>query len=112
MDSTQPHVRPFSSTTKFEGHAYICINNTKQCYEEMKKNSNIEITGMLPDGTWIRIVAQAIRDNRDATRTAILSTPTVPSQLHHLGNGIFEVLRLKDTVCTKYSLTAETEILQ
>lgn len=112
VDDTQPRVRPFSSVTEFEGQAYICTNNTKQCYKEMMENANIEISGMLPDGGWIRVVAKAIRDDRDAARAAMLSDPTGPSQLYTLGDGIFEVLRLEDAVCTKYSFTAEPEVIQ
>ncbi len=112
LDGDRPHVRPFGSTTEFEGNAYICTNNTKLCYKEMIANPNIEISGMHPDGSWIRIVAKAIRDDRDEARTAMLTDPTGPSQLYTVGDGIFEVLRLEDAVCTKYSFTADPEIIQ
>lgn len=74
------------------------------------KNANIEISGVLPDSGWIRVATKEIRDDCDTARAAILSNPTGPSQLYHLCDGIFEVLRLKDTVCIKYNLTAEPEI--
>lgn len=112
IDGDQPRVRPFSSTCEFEGNAYICSNNTKACYQQMMKNPKIEISGMGKDGTWIRVVARVVRDDRDDARTAMLADPTGPSDLYTLGDGIFEVLRLEDAVCTKYSFTAEPEVIR
>lgn len=112
LDGNQPRVRPFSSTTEFEGKAYICTNNTKACYKEMIENPNIEISGMYPDGGWIRVVAKAVRDDRDEVRAAMLADPTGPRALYTVGDGIFEVFRLEEAVCTKYSFTADPEIIQ
>lgn len=41
----------------------------------------------------------------------MLADPTGPSQLYTLGDGIFEVLRIEDAVCTKYSFTAAPEVI-
>lgn len=55
---------------------------------------------------------KAIRDNRDEARKAMLEDPTGPKTLYTIGDGIFEVLRLKDAICTKYSMTSEPEIIK
>lgn len=112
MDGDQPRVRPFSSVTEIDGQPYICTNNTKKCYAQMMKNPKVEITGMGKDGTWIRVTGRLVRDDRDEARAAMLADPTGPSNLYTLGDQIFEVLRIEDAECTKYSFTLEPEIIQ
>lgn len=112
LEGDQPRVRPFSSITEIDGQLYICTNNKKKCYEQMTKNPKVEISGMGKDGTWLRITGKLVRDDRDEARAAMLADPTGPSNLYTVGDGIFEVLRLEDAVCTKYSMTAEPEIIK
>ena len=112
MDGDQPRVRPFGSVTEIDGSPYICTNNTKDCYKQMMENAKIEICGMGEDGTWIRVTGRAVRDDRDEARKAMLEDPTGPSRLYKLGDGIFEVLRIEDAVCTKYSFTKEPEVIR
>lgn len=109
VEGDQPRVRPFSSLCEFEGNLYLCTNNTKDCYKQMTANCKIEICGMQPDGHWIRISGKAIRDDRDEARKAMLEDPTGPSQLYTIGDGIFEVLRIENAVCTKYGFASEPE---
>lgn len=111
MDGDQPRVRPFSSVTELDGQLYLCTNNTKDVYHQLMTNPKVEISGMGQGGTWIRIVGKAVRDDRDEARAAMLADPTGPSNLYQLGDGIFEVLRIEDAVCTKYSFTAEPEVI-
>ena len=112
MDGDQPRVRPFSSLTEIDGKLYICTNNTKDCYKQMTANPRIEICGMAKDGSWLRISGKAVRDDRDEARKAMLEDPTGPSNLYTLGDGIFEVLRIEDAVCTKYSFTSAPEVIE
>lgn len=111
-EGDQPRVRPFSSVTEIDGQLYLCTNNTKECYKQIMANSKVEISGMEEDGTWIRITGKLVRDDRDEARAKMLEDPTGPSTLYHVGDGIFEVLRLEEAVCTKYSMTADPEIIQ
>lgn len=64
------------------------------------------------DGTWVRVTGRLVRDDRDEARAAMLADPTGPSNLYTVGDGIFEVLRLEDAVCTRYSMAAEPEIVK
>lgn len=112
MDGDQPRVRPFSSVTEIDGQPYLCTNNTKKVWAQIMKNPKVEISGMEKDGTWIRVTAKLVRDDRDGARAAMLADPTGPSQLYKLGDEIFEVLRLEDAVCTKYSFTADPVMIQ
>lgn len=112
VDKDQPSVRPFSSVLKFEGNLYICTNNTKAVYKQIIANSKIAISGMQKDGHWIRIIGKAVRDDRDEARAAMLADPTGPSKLYTLGDGIFEVLRVEDAVCTKYTMQGDSQIIE
>lgn len=103
IDGDQPRVRPFSSLTEIDGSLYLCTNSTKDIYKQLMKNPKIEICGM-SEGTWIRITGKAVRDDRLEARQAMLSDPTGPSSLYKADDGIFEVLRIEDAVCTKYSM--------
>ena len=112
MDADQPRVRPFSSIMEFEGNLYLCTNNTKKCYAQMQANPKIEICGFqAKEGSWVRVSGTAVRDDRDEARAAMLADPTGPSRLYTVGDGIFEVLRIENPVCTKYSFTTEPEII-
>lgn len=108
----QPHVRPFGAVAEFEGKVYLCTNNTKKCYAEMLANPRTEISGMEPDGTWIRVTGKLVRDNRDEAHAAMLAENENLKEMYHVGDGIFEVLYLEDVVCTKYSFTAEPVVIQ
>ena len=111
-EDNQPRVRPFSSLTEINGSLYLCTNNTKDVYKQIQKNSKIEICGMGKDGTWIRIAGQAVRDDNDESRKAMLEDPTGPSNLYTLGDGIFEVLKIEVEKATKYSMTAEPVVIE
>lgn len=111
IDGDQPRVRPFSSVTDFEGQLYICTNNTKDVYKQMMANPRIEISAC-KEGAWLRIVGTVVRDDRDEARKAMLEDPTGPSNLYTLGDGIFEVLRVENPVCTKYSFTEAPKIIE
>jgi uncharacterized pyridoxamine 5'-phosphate oxidase family protein len=112
IDGDQARVRPFSSVTEFEGELYICTNNTKDVYKQIMNNSKIEICGMGKDGTWIRISGTAVRDDRDEARKNMLEDPTGPSNLYKLGDGIFEVFKVENPVCTKYSMISEPVVIE
>lgn len=111
VEDGQPRVRPFGSCCEFEGNAYICTNNTKDCYKQIMANPKVEICGMTADMGWIRIQATLVRDDRDEARAAMLADPTGPSQLYTLGDGIFEVLKLVNPVGMKYSFTSAPEAI-
>ena len=108
----QPRVRPFGAVAEFEGKVYICTNNKKQCYKEMLENPKTEISGMEPDGTWIRVTGKLVRDDRDEARAAMLEANENLKNMYRVDDGIFEVLYLEDVTCTKYSFTAEPVVIQ
>ncbi len=112
VEEDQPRVRPFSSVAEFEGRAYLCTNNTKEIYRQIMANPKVEISGMGKGGTWIRISANLVHDDRDEARAAMLADPTGPSNLYKVGDGIFEVFYMEDAVCTKYSFTTDPVVIE
>lgn len=112
VEGDQPRVRPFSSVAEFEGKAYLCTNNTKEIYRQIMANPKVEISAMGKGGTWIRISAKLVYDDRDEARAAMLADPTGPSNLYKVGDGIFEVFYLDDAVCTKYSFSADPVVIE
>ncbi len=112
VEGDQPRVRPFGSVTEFEGQVYLCTNSTKEVYKQMIANSKVELCGTAKGGAWLRVSGTAVRDDRDEARAAMLADPTGSSRLYKLGDGIFEVFRLENPVCTKCSFGGAPEIIE
>ncbi len=109
MEKDQPRVRPFSSITEFEGHPYICTGNHKDTYKQLKENNKIELSGMYDGGTWIRVSAEVVEDNRIEAQKAMLNDPTGPSQLYKAGDGRFVTFKLVNIKAYKYNFYASPE---
>ncbi|HWT75719.1 MAG TPA: pyridoxamine 5'-phosphate oxidase family protein [Mobilitalea sp.] len=99
-DGDQPHVRPFGAVSEFEGKLYICTNNKKEVFAQIKNNPKVEISVMGKNGDWLRVVAKAIPDDRDSAREAMLAANPGLNSLYKIGDGIFEVLYLEDATAT------------
>ena len=111
VEGDQPRVRPFGAVAEFEGKTYICTNNTKACYSQMLANPKTEISASGPDGTWLRISGELVRDDRDEARAAMLEANPGLGMMYHVGDGIFEVLYLTNVTGKKFSFTAAPEEL-
>lgn len=112
IEGNEPRVRPFSSVTEYEGHAYLCTNNTKDIYKELMVNPHVEISAMDKKGGWIRLRATLVRDDRDEVREAMLNDPTGPSGLYKVGDGLFEVLRMEEVSCYRHSFYGKPEKIE
>ncbi len=104
----QPRVRPFGAVSEYDGKLYICTNNRKPCFAQMKKNPRVELCGM-KDGKWIRLAAEAIADDRIEARTAMLTQNPGLRGMYKEDDGIFEVLFLKNATATIASFTDAPE---
>lgn len=111
-EDDQPRVRPFGAVCEFEGKLYITTNNKKAVFAQMKKNAKIEISGM-NKGTWIRLEAEAIHDDRREARVAMMeSNEASLSSLYSIDDGIFEVLYLKNATASIYSFTGDPKVIK
>ena len=111
VEGDQPRVRPFGAVSEIDGCAYICTNNTKPVYQQLQANPKTEISAMLPSGEWLRICGTLVRDDRDEAREAMLKDNPSLGAMYHVGDGIFEVLRLENAKGCKCSFTAPPEEL-
>ena len=109
VDGDKPKVRPFSSIAEFEGKAYICTGNFKETFKQLSNNPHIELCGMYDGGSWLRVSADVLEDNRGEVQEAVLNDPTGPSQLYSAGDGRFVTYRLENTKALKYNFYAAPE---
>ncbi len=81
-------------------------------YKQIMAHPNVEFSGMGKDGSWVRVSGTLVRDDSDESRKKMLDLEPSLSNMYKLGDGIFEVLRLDNAKCTKYSFTAGPEEIQ
>lgn len=111
-EGDQPRVRPFGAVAEFEGKLYICTNNTKKVFKQMEKNPNTEISAMGKGGSWLRIEAKCIADERkEAKEKMLLDNPGLKN-MYSVDDGKFEVLYLKDATATFASMNGETKVVK
>lgn len=106
IEENKPKVRPFSSITEFEGNAYICCGKQKEVYKQLTSNPYIEICGMYDQGSWLRVSAKCVEDDRIEAQIAMLEDKTGPSQLYSPNDGRFVVFRLEEVKALKFNFYA------
>lgn len=111
VEGDQPRVRPFGAVSTFENKLYICTNNTKKVFKQMKANSKVEICAMVKD-TWIRIEAEAVQDDRKEARQAMLDENPGLTKMYKADDGVFEVLYLKNATATFSSFTEAPRVVK
>lgn len=99
-EGDQPRVRAFGAVCEFEGKLYICTNNQKAVFAQMMINPKVELWAPGKQGDWMRLTAKVIRDDRNEAREAMLAANPGLSNMYKVGDGIFEVLYLKDATAT------------
>ena len=104
VEGDQPHVRPFGAVCEFEGKLYIVTNNMKDVYKQMEANPKIEISGMA-GGKWIRLKAEAVRDDRFEARKAMLDANPSLRNMYSEDDGKVEVLYLQNATAAICSFT-------
>ncbi|SDA58704.1 Uncharacterized protein, pyridoxamine 5'-phosphate oxidase (PNPOx-like) family [Butyrivibrio sp. INlla18] len=109
IDGEHSRVRPISAVEDINGEVYFCTGNTKDMYKQIMAHPQVEFSGMNKDGSWIRVNGTLVRDDSDESRAKMLELEPTLGNMYHVGDGVFEVLYLKDAKCTKYSFTAAPE---
>ncbi|MFP3154059.1 pyridoxamine 5'-phosphate oxidase family protein [Lachnospiraceae bacterium ZAX-1] len=112
VEDNQPRVRPFGATAEFNGKVYFCTNNEKNVFKQLLNNPKIEISGMVPDGRWIRITAEAVVDDNDEARKAMLAANPNLASIYTVNDGKFEVFYIDDVKAIEYSFTGEPVVLE
>ena len=107
-EGDQPRVRPFGTLARFEGKLYIQTGHVKPVYQQMIANPKIEICAFCPSsGTWLRVTATAVRDDRREARAAVLAEYPSLQDRYSPDDGNCEVFYLKDAAAVFSSFTAE-----
>ncbi len=110
-EGNQPRVRPFTAKAEFENKLYICTNNQKNVYKQLMDNSKVEICVSGKDGTWMRLEAKAVSDNRREARVQMLVENPEIKSMYNPDDGLFEVLYLEDATATFYSFASAPTVV-
>ena len=63
-DGDKPRVRPFGSMMEYEGRLYMCMGDYKESYKQLRANPNMEFCTLGADGSFLRVRAVAVFDER------------------------------------------------
>ena len=105
VDGDQARVRPFGTIHEFEGKLYIQTGKVKPCYKQMAANPKVEICAMVA-GSWIRVAASAIEDDRVEARRSMLEAYPSLKGMYAEDDGNCVVFYLKDATATISSFSA------
>ena len=109
-DNGQPRVRPFGTIHSFEGKLYIQTGKKKSVSMQLHRNPRLEICAFL-DGTWLRVAATAVEDDRREARASMLSAYPELQAMYDPDDGNTEVFYLKDATAVFSSFTAPERTL-
>lgn len=112
MDGDQPRVRPFGAVAVYEGKLYLVTANWKKVFAQMMKNPKVEICTMGKDGTWIRITATVVQDDRMDARQHMLDENPMLKNMYAADDGKCEVVYLKDATAIISSFNSEPKAIK
>lgn len=112
VEGDQPRVRPMGAIAVFEGKLYFQTANTKNVFKQLLANPKVELCTMGSEGTWIRIQANAIHDDRLVAREHMMDANPGLKNRYAADDGICEVLYLDQGKAVIYSFTAEPKTLE
>ena len=110
-EDNQPRVRPFSAIGEYDGRLYICTNNQKNVYRQIKANPRVEISGVVR-GEWIRLTARAVQDDRTEAKQAMLDQNPSLNRMYKVDDGIFVVLYLDNAQANILSFTGRNDVVK
>ena len=111
LENDQPRVRPFSSVTEFEGNLYLCCNNQKEVFRQLKANPKLELCGVSKEGSWLRVSGVAVEDDRIEARAAMLQDPTGPGMLYKADDGLFVVFKIEQVKAVRMQFGKAPEVI-
>ena len=112
VEGDQPRVRPFGTIDLFDGKLYIQTGKIKPVADQMKANPKIEISGMSPEGQWIRVAAEAVLDDNIEAQTHMLDAYPNLKAMYSAEDDNTEVLYFENAVATISSFTEEPKVIK
>ena len=108
VEGDQPRVRPFGTYVLFEDKLYIQTGKVKPVSKQMEANPKVEICAF-KDGTWLRVAAEVVRDDRIEPKEAALEQfPNLKEIGYAADDDNMNVLYLKNATATFSSFGAPT----
>lgn len=86
--------RPFMFSGEMDGKLWFCTNNTKEVYQDMLANPEIELSVASPAYAWIRLNGKVVFEDNRAVKEMCLENPIVKGQYQTPDNPIFVVFYL------------------
>ena len=111
VEGDQPRVRPFGTSHIFDGKLYIQTGKIKPCSKQMAANPKIEICAFC-DGSWIRIAATAVNDDRVEAKASLLDDYPQLKDRYSATDDNCQVLYLKDATATIASFTGAPKVIK
>ena len=108
VDNGMPRLRPFGTVNVFEGRLYIQTGRKKAVARQMKADPHIEICAMC-EGTWIRLSAEAVLDERIEPQESMLEAYPSLRGMYAPGDGNNEVYYLKNATAVFNTFGREPE---
>ena len=110
-DGDQPRVRPFGTINLFDGKLYIQTGKVKDVSKQLHLNPKAEICAF-KDGTWLRVAAELIPDDRREARASMLDAYPQLRGMYSEDDGNTEVFYMKDATATISSFTKAPEVIR
>jgi len=110
VEGDQARVRPFGTIHEFEGKLYIQTGKSKPVSKQILANPKVEICAF-DGGTWIRVAATAVEDDRIEARQSMLDAYPDLKGMYAADDGNCVVFYLKDATATIASFTAEPKVI-
>lgn len=88
--------RPFMFAGEKDGKLWFCTKNTKEVYQDMLTNPNVELSAASPAYAWIRLNGKVVFEDNRVVKEMCLENPIVKGQYQTPDNPIFVVFYLAD----------------
>ncbi|MFA6844479.1 MAG: pyridoxamine 5'-phosphate oxidase family protein [Sphaerochaetaceae bacterium] len=111
IEGDQPRVRPFGTVDIYENKLYFQTGKKKDVSKQIHANPKIEICAFM-NGSWIRVAATAIEDDRREAREHLLTAYPELRKIYQADDGNTEVFYLKDATATISSFTAKPQVIR
>ena len=111
-EAGNPQVRPFGTIAKFEGKLYVQTGRVKAVFEQMLAHPRVAICAMGADGSWLRIEADAVLDERLEAREAVLAEYPELQPMYAADDGNCEVFALENGIATFCSFTKDPYVIR
>ncbi len=113
VDGTSARVRPFSFVMRRNNALYFCTNKSKDVYNQLFKNPDIEISSMGSDGTWLRVRGRiAFDETRESKSQVFVENPDLLKRYNKgADDETFLTFYFTEAVATLYSFTEAPKVL-